>query len=138
VEVAKAPEQKPAETAPVLPDDYDGLLRLARRAYRGNNTTKAKALVQQALAKNPDGVAAMVLFGNCRLDDGSTTDAMSWADKALAADGRYADAWLLKGAVLQQKEKLKEARGAYEKYLQFAPKGEYADEVRTILEGMTK
>ena len=80
----------------------------------------------------------MVLFGNCRLDDGSTADAMSWADKALAADSKFADAWLLKGAVMQQKEKLKDARGAYEKYLQLAPKGEYAGEVRTILEGMAK
>ena len=58
--------------------------------------------------------------------------------KALAADSKFADAWLLKGAVMQQKEKLKDARGAYEKYLQLAPKGEYAGEVRTILEGMAK
>jgi CheY-like chemotaxis protein len=140
VEAAKPPVEKAAANPPPPPvaDDYDSLLKQAKRAYRAGNSGKARGLAEQALAKNPVGVGAMVMIGNCRLDDGATGEAMTWADKALAADARSPDAWLLRGVVMQQKEKMRDARAAYEKYLQLAPRGEYAGEVRTILEGMSK
>ena len=62
---ARAPvaaAELPIPPPPPAPDDYDALLKQAKRAYRAGNSGKARALAEQALAKNPSGVGAMVLI----------------------------------------------------------------------------
>jgi hypothetical protein len=73
-------------------------------------------------------------------------DAVAAADKAIAADPTKADAYYIKGQVLIQKStvdtktnKITTPPGcveAYQKYLELAPTGSHADEVKAILTGI--
>jgi tetratricopeptide (TPR) repeat protein len=117
-------------------EDYASLLKEAQRLYRREQAKKAAALAERAIALHPDGDGAMVLLGNCELDQGNTSAAQAWADKAISANARNADAYLLKGAVLQQKDQTAEAKKFYQKYLDLAPNGKYAEDVRTIVNSL--
>jgi CheY-like chemotaxis protein len=129
------PPEPPAAAAA---DDYGTLLKQARRLYKRGLPEKAQELASQALTARPNGDQAMVLIGNCRLDDGDAAEARQWADKALAANSRNADAHLLKATILQQKGDISDARGAYQRYLDLSPHGEYAGDVRAILDNLDK
>ncbi|MGZ3442724.1 MAG: tetratricopeptide repeat protein, partial [Polyangia bacterium] len=59
--------------------------------------------------------------------------ALAAAQLAAAANADNAEAYLVVGAVQQQKGHTPEARSAYETYLKLAPKGQFAGEIRSIL-----
>jgi cytochrome c-type biogenesis protein CcmH/NrfG len=59
--------------------------------------------------------------------------ALAAAQLAAAANSENADAYLVVGAVEQQKSHISEARTAYEKYLKLAPRGQFAGDIRSIL-----
>jgi len=48
-------------------------------------------------------------------------------------EGRYPPAWLMLGEIHQNDGRAKQARAAYERFLQLEPKGEQAKAVREIL-----
>jgi hypothetical protein len=144
---ASAPPASPAPSGPRAPiaelappeppvSDFASLYRGAARLYRRGRTEEAAHMAEQALTADPRADAAMVLLGNCRLDQGSLRKALEWADKAIAANDQNADAYLLRGAVLQQREQTTEAKRAYQRYLELAPHGEYAGDVRAILKSL--
>jgi cytochrome c-type biogenesis protein CcmH/NrfG len=59
--------------------------------------------------------------------------ALAAAQLAASANANNAEAYLVVGAVEQQKSHMSEARAAYERYLKLAPKGQFAGEIRSIL-----
>jgi DNA-binding response OmpR family regulator len=122
--------------AEVVSEAYDGLLKQAWRFYKRGQTERAVALTNKALAVNPGGDGAMVLFGNLQLDRGNLKQAGVWADRALGANGYNSDAHLLKGAILQQSGQTREAKKFYQRYLELAPQGEFAQDVRAIVESL--
>jgi hypothetical protein len=130
--------QAPAHAAPpaAASPDLTGMLRQARRLYRRGVTDKAADLANQVLGRDANADGAMVVLGNCKLDAGNLGEALRWADRALQSNAHNAEAYLLKGAVLQQRSQPKEARKLYQRYLELAPTGEYAADVRAILESL--
>src|SRR5205814_187382 len=111
---------------------YATLLKQARRLYRRGQIEQAASVAESALAANPGGEAAMVVLGNCSFDRGDLGAAIGWADQALERNSNNADANLLKGSVLQHQNRPADARHFYERYLELAPRGEYAQDVRAI------
>jgi tetratricopeptide (TPR) repeat protein len=138
VAIPSAPAAPPSATPPAPPpeEDYASLLKQARRLFRRGSVQQAQKLAERALALNEAGDGAMVVLGNCRLDGSNAAEALKWADKALSRNPRNADAHLLKGSILQQKSRNAEAKQDYLRYLELAPHGEYASEVRAIVEGL--
>src|SRR5262249_5816321 len=100
------------------------------------NIKKAVAVLEQAILANPSGDAALVALANVEMERGNTTKAAAYADRAIAANENNADAFLVRGAVLQQLGKNGAAKTAYQHYLKLAPKGQYAPDVRSILQSM--
>ena len=78
----------------------------------------------------------MVVLGACALDQGDSPEAARWAERALEVNSRNADAYLLKGAILQSRGQKAEARQAYQRYLELAPNGDYVSDVRVILQSL--
>jgi hypothetical protein len=132
VETAKP--EAPLDTKPVDPKvEYKRLLEEGRTLYRHGQPRRALIPLEKAVALKADGDEALVLLANCHLDRGAYEKALSVAQLASAANPDNADAYLVIGAVQQQKARNAEARTAYERYLKLAPKGQFAGEIRSIL-----
>jgi tetratricopeptide (TPR) repeat protein len=118
---------------PAAAGDYEALLAEGKKLYEKGQAKKAMVPLEKAVALRADGDEALVLLANCHLDRGNLEKALAAAQLAAAANGENADAFLVIGAVQQQKGHNPEARTAYERYLKLAPKGQFAGEIRTIL-----
>ncbi|HEX6836212.1 MAG TPA: DUF4388 domain-containing protein, partial [Polyangia bacterium] len=118
---------------PAVDDEYKALLAEGKTLYDKGQAKKAMVPLEKAVTLKADGDEALVLLANCFLDRGNMEKALAAAQLAAAANGENADAYLVVGAVQQQKEHIPEARTAYEKYLKLAPKGQFAGEIRSIL-----
>ncbi len=115
-------------------------------AKSGN--TKDAADAYDAAAKAQPDHAGMYLFNEAATlyNAGKTDDAAVAADKAIAADPNRADAYYIKGQALIGKasvdsktQKITAPPGcveAYQKYLDLAPTGPRAEEVKSILTGI--
>jgi tetratricopeptide (TPR) repeat protein len=135
---AAAPDLGTAATVVVKPasDDageYKKLLEEGRALYDKGQARKAMVPLEKAVALKADGDEALVILANCHLDRGNLEKALGAAQLAAAANAENADAYLVVGAVQQQKGHNPEARTAYERYIKLAPKGQFAGEIRSIL-----
>jgi hypothetical protein len=129
------PTKPVVEIQPAGADDaeYKELLAQGKALYDKGQARKAMVPLEKAIALKADGDEALVILANCHLDRGNMEKALAAAQLAAAANAENADAYLVIGAVQQQKEHNPEARIAYEKYLKLAPRGQYAGEIRSIL-----
>ncbi len=100
---------------------------------------KARAVsiaCRPALEADPKDVQLMVILARAEIDRGHLTEARSLAKKALATDPQRLDAYVYLGTVEQEAGRLDEARAAYQKYLDLAPEGPFARELRSILSNL--
>lgn len=97
---------------------------------------KAKAVAaacRSAQIANPDAADLMVILARAELDRGHLAEARNLAKKAIATDPQRFDAYVLLGNAEQEAHRIDEARTAYKKYLDLAPSGPFARELRAIL-----
>ena len=109
---------------------------------------KDAATAYEAAAKADPPAAAMYYFNEAAtlFNAGDGDDAAAAADKAIAADPTRAQAYYIKGQALIQKASVDEKTQkitvppgcveAYQKYLELAPDGAQAEEVKGILTGI--
>ena len=110
--------------------------------------TKEASDAYEAAAKADPPKAGMYYFNEAAtLFNGSDMDgAAAAADKAIAADPTKVDAYYIKGQALVQKATVDEKTqkitappeciAAYQKYLELAPTGSHAEEIKGILQGI--
>jgi tetratricopeptide (TPR) repeat protein len=104
-----------------------------------NGHGKYKAIVDacgRVLMADPQAADVMVMLANAELERGRTKESMAWAQKALAIDANLPEPYVFVGNAEQLAGHRKEARAAYEKYLQLAPAGSYASDLRAVLKGL--
>ena len=111
------------------------LLAQARAARSGGRLDEARALIDRGLAQKRTG-ALLALKADVLLSQGKQDEALTAADEAVRVSAGNAEVWLTKGAVHRARGDGAEARAALERYLQLAPQGRRADEVRKILEAL--
>ena len=78
----------------------------------------------------------MVILARAELERGRAVEARSWAKKALAAKPDLADAYVVLGGAEQESENPDAAKAAYKKYLELAPTGRHARDLRAILDNL--
>ena len=76
------------------------------------------------------------MLAHTELNRGHLAQAGELAAKAVAVDPNIADAYVIIGGVNQDSGKNREAKTAYRRYLQLAPQGRYADELRSIVNAL--
>lgn len=86
-----------------------------------------------AFAADPSAADVAVILAKAEFDKGHAAQAMTWSQKALAADPTAADAYVFIGGVEQSAGHKKAAKEAYKRYLQLAPGGRYASDLRAIV-----
>jgi tetratricopeptide (TPR) repeat protein len=121
--------------------------QLGQALAKSGNLKDASDAYEQAAKANPTG-AGMYYFNEAATlyNSGKTDEAAAAADKAIAADPKRADAYYIKGQSLIQKatvdpktQKITAPPGtveAYQTYLELAPDGPRAEEVKGILTGI--
>ncbi len=141
IDLANAAKKPSPETTAAAENQLGQVL-----AKSGN--TKDAADAYDAAAKAQPSNAGMYLFNEAATlyNAGKTDDAAVAADKAIAADPKRADAYYIKGQALIGKasvdsktQKITAPPGcveAYQQYLELAPTGPRAEEVKAILTGI--
>jgi CheY-like chemotaxis protein len=138
-----SPPEQPATTPPATPPaatpapaggpSAQELMAQARQARSAGRLDDALALIDRGLAQKRTG-ALLALKADVLLSQGKRDEALAAADEAVRVSAGNAEVWLTKGTVHRARGESAEARAALERYLQLAPQGRRADEVRKILE----
>jgi DNA-binding response OmpR family regulator len=121
-------------TAPRPPDDREHrrLLAVAERRYEAGRFLEAIDDYRRAIALRATGPAHVGL-ARALYDAERGAEALREVETAIHLDGRYPSAWLLLGEIYQGERRARQARAAYERFLELEPRGERAQAVREII-----
>jgi CheY-like chemotaxis protein len=107
-----------------------------RGAFARSRWRDALTSCGAALTANPGSAEALTLLAHTELNRGRLARAGELASRAAAIDPNLADAYVIIGGVNQDSGKNREAKAAYRRYLELAPRGRYADELRSIINSL--
>lgn len=99
----------------------DFLLTHAVQYLQSNNLKSAVLLLKQILKVNPKHVLALRMMAVACAKQGLNIDALGFINKAIAADGKYGEAYSNKGNILQNLGRYAEAEMAYRKSIELSP-----------------
>lgn len=111
-------------------------LEECRAAFTRNRLREALAACGAAVTANPHSAEALALLAHTELNRGRLSRAAELAGRALAVDPNVADAYVIIGGVRQDSGQNAEAKAAYRRYLQLAPRGRYAEDLRSIVNSL--
>jgi CheY-like chemotaxis protein len=132
----------PAAAAPTPTPAAEGEVAVLKadcvKAYN-KGRGKYKAIVSacaKVLEADSKAADVMVFLANAEFQRGATKESMEWAQRALAIDANLPDPYVFVGNGEQIAGHRKEAKAAYEKYLELAPTGSYATDLRAVLKSL--
>ena len=130
-----APPAPPAEPAPGAGSDaaYREALAAAESQYQSGAYLAAVAQYRRALAERETS-EALAGLGRALYDARRPGEALEALERAVALDAANGPAWLALGEVRLAEGERAAARAAYSRYLQVAPGGAHAAEVREVLQ----
>jgi hypothetical protein len=133
-EPAKAvAEEKPLPAAPAVAADASEAQGRCKNAISGKRNKEILAVCPDAFAADSSAADIAVALAKIEFDRGRPAQASDWGRKALAADPNAADAYVFIGGAEQSAGHRKAAKEAYKRYLQLAPGGRYARDLRAIV-----
>lgn len=142
----KGADLNAASKKPVPADQAIAYNQMGNTLAKAGKPQDATTAFEKAATLDPTkagmyyGNEAAILFNN-----GATAEAAAAADKAIAADPNKPDPYFVKGQALIGKATVDKAGkisappeciAAYQKYLELAPEGKFAPQVKDILTGM--
>lgn len=133
---AAKPAEAPAPAKPAAGGDARALIAEGQALYRKGKYKAAVDTLEKALALAPDNKAGLVAYAKALLEQKRLRDALEAAERASRIDGGDAEVHLLLADARQSLGRIDGAIQAYERYLQIAPEGPYANEVRQIIKGL--
>jgi len=131
--VAAAPAAAVPDQAAAPLVDFARQLSDCRTQFLKNKLREAAATCAAALQTNPRSADALTLMAHVELNRSHLNRANELAQKAVSIDPRQADAYVIIGGVHQDNGRIPQAKAAYAQYLELAPHGRYADELRSII-----
>jgi CheY-like chemotaxis protein len=120
--------------ARALPSEFPRLLAACRQAFTEKRAKDAETACAAAKDANPDSAEACALLGHALFGRKKRREALQWAERAVALDPSHADAYVIIGGVKQAADDTVAAKAAYKKYLELAPNGQYAADLRAIVD----
>ncbi|MEO1172609.1 MAG: tetratricopeptide repeat protein, partial [Myxococcota bacterium] len=112
------------------------LIARGNTAYKRNRFKEAARAYSQAVELEPNNGAAHFGLGAAYLDSNDLPGARKHLERAVSLNGRNGQALVYLGNVYQAQGNNVKAKRTYERYLQVAPRGKYAADVRLILESI--
>lgn len=128
----------PARAVPVAPpaglgEQASGARETCMQAVRKKQAKDILSACARAFEADPALAEAAVAVARVEFERGHAAQALAWARKAIAVDPAAADAYVFVGGAEQNAGHGKAAKEAYRRYLQLAPGGRYAADLRAIL-----
>ncbi|HTA18200.1 MAG TPA: hypothetical protein VK989_02855, partial [Polyangia bacterium] len=124
------------KVARALPTEFPQLLAACRQAFTEKRAKDAEIACIAAKDANPDSPDACALLGHALFNRKKRREALQWAERAVALDPKHADAYVIIGGVKQAADDAPAAKAAYQKYLELAPNGQYAADLRAIVDSL--
>jgi CheY-like chemotaxis protein len=124
------------KVARALPTEFPQLLAACRQAFTEKRAKDAETACTASKDANPDSPEACALLGHALFSRKKKREALQWAERAVALDAKQADAYVIIGGVKQAAGDMPAAKAAYKKYLELAPGGQYAADLRTIVDSL--
>lgn len=112
------------------------LLAACRQAFTEKRAKDAETACVAAKDANPNSAEACALLGHALFNRKKRREALQWAERAIELDPRHADAYVIIGGVKQAADDPAAAKAAYKKYLELAPNGQYAADLRAIVDAL--
>jgi hypothetical protein len=125
-------EAKPAAPSGATAGAADAQSR-CKKAMSDKRSKEILAACPEAFAADSSAADIAVVLAKIEFDRGRGAQASAWGRKALAADPNAADAYVFIGGAEQSAGHRKAAKEAYKRYLQLAPGGRYASDLRAIV-----
>ncbi|HVR64541.1 MAG TPA: DUF4388 domain-containing protein [Polyangia bacterium] len=113
---------------------FPELLQKCRSAFGQGKMREAAAACAAAKDANGESGDALLMLAHVEFNRNHLKEALQWAEKAIKADPNLADAYVIFGGVQQDAGRNREAKWAYKKYLELAPRGQYAADLRAIID----
>ena len=130
--------QESLATPGSAPPAAAGLGERCRKVDAGGKGRPAAVLAacRPAIEAEPEAADIMVILARVELDRERAAEARSWAKKALGVDPDLAEAYVFLGGAEQELGNPDAAKAAYKKYLELAPTGRHARELRVVLDSL--
>jgi DNA-binding response OmpR family regulator len=122
------------KVARALPAEFPTLLGACRQAFTEKRARDAEIACTAAKDANPESAEANSLQGHALFGRKKRKEALQAAERAVELDPKQADAYVIIGGVKQATGDKAAAKAAYKKYLELAPNGQYAADLRAIVE----
>ena len=151
-EPAPAPTAAPAPTVPPTggesatpptspdpaaadPARFLALIQKGKQSLARGQFSKTRQTLREAAHLRPQAAEVFSLQADLALDEGDVDNGLRLAKKAVHADPNYADGHLSVAMASQAKADTATARSHFKKYLELAPNGDRAKDVKAILQG---
>lgn len=126
-------EASPAEASDVATPEPAAVRADCEKAIRGGGARRIIRACAEAFAADPTAADLAVAVAKAEFDRGRSAQALAWGKKAVGADPNVAEAYVFIGGAEQNAGRGKAAKQAYQRYLELAPKGRYAADLRAIV-----
>ncbi len=149
VEIPEKPSEEPKQPSAELPKllpapdrsasqqgRIEALLKEGLQLHKQGKFKRAIDRFEQALGSAPDDPRLLLGFAKALLEDKQDADALRAAQRLAQREPKNARAQLLIGEAQQNLGKREGAVEAYDRYLKLAPRGQYAEDVRRVLQGI--
>lgn len=127
-------KETPAEPVAVDP----AAIKKANKLYMAGKAKEAMAAVEEVLAVAPADPQALLLKANILVERKDLEGARAAAQGAIAGDPGLAAAYLALGVIEQEAGQVEAALAAYEKFLELAPKDQYAGTIRQQVKALQR
>ena len=114
------------------------LLVACRTSYQEARMKDAEAACTAARDANPGSAEANGFLAHALLNRNRRRESLAAAERAIKLNPKWADAYVIIGGVHQDAGEMADARRAYQRYLELAPQGEFAGDLRAIVDRLGK
>ncbi len=122
----------PATGAVAAKPQTDGF-EACRNAFDRHRATDVLETCPKAIDETPQSAELAVILARTELERGRARQALDWAKKAVTLDAERAEAYVYLGGAEQAAGRSAAARAAYKRYLELAPRGRFAADLRAVL-----
>ena len=114
------------------------LLVACRTSYQEARMKDAEAACTAARDANPGSAEANGFLAHALLNRNRRRESLAAAERAIKLNPKWADAYVVIGGIHQDAGEMADARRAYQRYLELEPHGEFAGELRAIVDRLGK
>jgi len=130
----QAPSPSPEATGAVAANQQDDdAFKICRKAIDRRHAKDVLAACPQAIDTTPQSAELAVVLARTEFERGRARQALDWAKKAVELDAGQAEAYVYLGGAEQAAGRPSAAKAAYRRYLQLAPQGRHAADLRAVL-----